>query len=265
MPTNWADLLTKAGIVLGNAAGQRATGLGLEGQLQNAQNNSATSRYQALVNASRLKNVEQPSANLSQAGQGSLMSTWQPVSVGSTPVPYGTNTNGPVRNTISGGPSITPEMRGTGDSVAKAAMARQLAGNTMDTSLFPSDSALGLGEMPQSSWLDKLLGYGSLATTGASLIPGLGGAPAETLPGASSITPGASTPGGAGGGGMSDVAKFGPENSIPNRPALGGEFGGRQDTEVFPDYSGGAGTGDAGRQAELQRMITAILQGQYRF
>ena len=264
MPTNWADLLTKAGIVLGNAAGQRATGLGLEGQLQNAQNNSATSRYQALVNASRLKNVEQPSANLSQAGQGSLMSTWQPVSVGSTPVPYGTNTNGPVRNTISGGPSITPEMRGTGDSVAKAAMARQLAGNTMDTSLFPSDSALGLGEMPQSSWLDKLLGYGSLATTGASLIPGLGGAPAApTVPNMSMGAP-TQIPSRTGGAGAGDVTFESGGVSKPSFPTSGAEFGEKPGADVWPDPQGGAGDPSKSREAMINQMIQMLLSGRLR-
>jgi len=264
MPTNWADVLTKAGILLGNAAGQRATGLGIEGNLQNAQNNSATSRYQALVNASRLKNVEQPNANMSQAGAGSLMSTWQPVSVGSTSVPYGTNTNGPVRNTISGGPSITPEMRGVGDSVAKSALSRQLGGNTMDTSLFPSDSALGLGEMPESSWLDKILGYGSLAASGASLIPGLGGAPAApaaAVPNMSTGAPAQIPSGGAGVGSPTFESGGVPK---PSFPASGAEFGEKPGADVWMDPQGGAGDPSKSREAMISQLIQMLLSGRLR-
>ena len=152
----WTDIfkiMQAISPVLSNAAGGAATGKIAEANAAAQQNAGATSRYQALVNANRLQNVEQPAANLSQAGRGSLMSTWQPMNITPASVPYGSQTNGAVMPTNSGGPSITPEMRQTGDSVAKAAMARQLGGNKLDTSTFPSDEALGMNAMPTSSVL----------------------------------------------------------------------------------------------------------------
>jgi hypothetical protein len=168
MAFSWSDmfnLLQNISPVVSGAADQRAQGKALEANLAQQQNNNATSRYQAMVNANRLQNIEQPSANMSQAGKGALMSTWQPMSITPASVPYGQNTNGALLPKITGGPSMTPEMRQTGDSAMKAALQRQLAGNPINTSMFPSDSELGLNGLPKESTLDKILGYGSTATS----------------------------------------------------------------------------------------------------
>jgi len=151
--------------VLGGSAAGRANGLVNEANLTNQQNQGATSRYQALVNSNRLQNIEMPNSNLDQGTRGSVLSTWQPVSVGQTSVPYGSHTNGPVRPTITGGPSITPELRQLGGQVTKDALSRQMAGNPINTSTFPSDDALGMNAMPKSGVMDKLLGYGGMATS----------------------------------------------------------------------------------------------------
>lgn len=162
---DWLGLFSALAPILSNASQNRAAGKIDEATLAQQQNQAATSRYQAMVNAGRLKDIEQPAANLSQVGKGSLMSTWKPMSITPASVPYGSNTNGAVMPTITGGPSITPEMRTTGASVARTAMARQLGGNKLDTTLFPSDSDLGLNALPKTSWLDSLLGGASTATS----------------------------------------------------------------------------------------------------
>ena len=196
---SWLDFFSNISPVLSGAAQGSANGLISEANLTNQQNQGATSRYQALVNANRLQNIEQPQANLNQATQGTMLSTWKPVSVGATSVPYGQNTNGPVKPTITGGPSMTPQLQGLGAQVSKDAMSRQLAGNPVNTSTFPSDSQLGMTPMPEASWVDKLLGYGSTATSilGALGKSGLigGGAAAPAGGAGAGITVG----GGAGG------------------------------------------------------------------
>jgi hypothetical protein len=151
--------------IFSNAAGGAAQGKVAEQNAAATQNQNATSRYQALVNASRLQNIEQPSANMSQAGRGALMSTWKPMTVTPASVPYGSQTNGAVKPTIGGGPTITPEMRDTGDQVMRSALQRQISGNPVDASSFPSDSALGLNPLPTESATDKILKYGSMATS----------------------------------------------------------------------------------------------------
>lgn len=156
--------------ILSGAASGSAQGLVNEANLTNQQNQGATSRYQAMVNAGRLQNIEQPTANLNQATQGTMLSTWKPYSVTPASVPYGQNTNGAVKPTITGGPSMTPELQQMGGQVAKDAMARQLGGN-VNTSTFPSDAQLGMTPMPEASWLDKILGY---AATGTSLLGAAG-------------------------------------------------------------------------------------------
>jgi len=185
------------GQILAQMAAARAEGKTTEATLAAQQNQGATSRYQALVNAGRLQNIEQPAANLSQAKEGSRVSTWQPVKVTSGSVPYGTNTNGPVRGSIAGGSTMTPELRQLGAQVTRDALARQMGGNALDTSTFPSDSELGLNALPTSSWLDKLLGgasagasiAGAFAKPTAGAVAGAGG-PGITA-GSTTFTPGA--------------------------------------------------------------------------
>lgn len=162
---DWLKMFEALAPILSQSAQNRAEGKILEGNLAQNQNQNATSRYQALVNASRLQNIEQPAANMSQAGRGALMSTWQPMSITPGSVPAGSRTSGAVMPSISGGPSITPEMRQTGDSVMKQALQRQLGGNQINTSLFPSDEQLGLNALPKQGVLDSILQYGSMGTS----------------------------------------------------------------------------------------------------
>lgn len=166
----WLEFFNTVSPILSGAAGRSAEGLIHEANLIGQQNQGATSRYQAMVNAGRLQNIEQPEANMDQATRGTMLSTWKPVSVGSSSVPYGQNTSGPVRPTISGGPSMTPELQQFGGQVAKDAMARQLGGN-VNTSTFPSDAQLGMTPMPEASWLDRIMGY---ASTGSSILGAAG-------------------------------------------------------------------------------------------
>lgn len=166
----WLEFFNTVSPILSGAARGSAEGLVNEANLIGQQNQGATSRYQAMVNAGRLQNIEQPQANMDQATRGTMLSTWKPVSVGSSSVPYGQNTSGPVRPTITGGPSMTPELQQFGGQVAKDAMARQLGGN-VNSSTFPSDSQLGMTPMPEASRLDKILGY---AATGSSILGAAG-------------------------------------------------------------------------------------------
>jgi hypothetical protein len=251
--------LEALGQLFGNSAQMRAQGLATEAQLQNQQTNAGTSRYQALVNANRLQNVEQPSANLKQAGQGSLMSTWQPVNTTPANVPYGSQTNGAVKPTISGGPSITPEMRATGASVASGAMNRQAAGNPLNTSLFPSDAEMGMSSLPQSSALDKILSYAGLGTSIASQIPGLGASSVTSE--ASSIPTTFATGNGMGGTSISGAA------NLPSTPAVGSNLippspsGGVS----IPMAGGGGGTGVGGNGGWLAEEFLKMLMRQGMF
>lgn len=189
MGYSWADmfkLMEAFSPVLSNAAGGAASGKIAEQNAAALQNQNATSRYQAMVNANRLQNIEQPSANMNQASRGALMSTWQPMSITPASVPYGSQTNGAVMPKITGGPTITPEMRQTGEAAMKAALARLLAGNPINTSMFPSDSELGLNPLPQESTLDKILKWSS---TGSSLLGALGKGSTASGGGASAIGP----------------------------------------------------------------------------
>ena len=194
---SFLSLLKTLGPILGLASAGRAAGKTTEANLAQGQNQDATSRYQALVNAGRLQNIEQPSANMDQATRGSVLSTWKPYTYTSGSVPYGSKTSGPIRGSSAGGPTMTPELQQLGAQVTRDALARQLAGNTLDTSTFPSDSELGLNALPTSSWLDKLLGgasagasiAGAFAKPTAGAVAGAGG-PGITA-GSTTFTPGA--------------------------------------------------------------------------
>ncbi len=162
-------VLTALASTLGGAAAGRASGKAAEAQAQTSQDQAANSRYNTMLNAYQMQNQQQPMSNLQQAGAGSLMSTWQPMSVQAGQVPSRGTVTGPVRSTITGGPSITDAMRTTGASVAGNAMQRQLGGNQI-TNPLPSQSSLGLTQLPQSNLLDTLLQYGGLGTSLASAI-----------------------------------------------------------------------------------------------
>lgn len=155
--------------VLGSAAKGRSEGKQAEAQATTSQDQAANSRYNTMLNAYQMQNQTQPMSNLRQAGAGSLMSTWQPVKVTAGQVPSRGTVTGPVRGSITGGPSITDAMRATGASVAGNAMQRQLGGNQI-TNPLPSQSSLGLTQLPQSNLLDTLLQYGGLGTSLASAI-----------------------------------------------------------------------------------------------
>ena len=213
-----------------SAAAGRAQGKETEANLAQNQNNNATSRYQAIVNANRLQNIDQPSANMSQAGQGALMSTWKPMSVTPASVPYGSNTNGAVKPTITGGPSITPEMRQTGEAAMKAALQRQLAGNPI-SSTFPSDESLGLNALPKQSLLDSILGYGSM---GAGLLAEAGKAGA--FGGSTASTATAAPAASMGSPGMGSATQgVAPSGSGAFMPIGGGSPGQRQPGNLL-DY-----------------------------
>lgn len=152
--------------VLGSAAKGRSEGKQAEAQATISRDQAANSRYNTMLNAYQMQNQTQPMSNLRQAGAGSLMSTWQPVKTIAGQVPSRGTVTGPVRSTITGGPSITDAMRATGASVAGNAMQRQLGGNQI-TNPLPSQSSLGLTRLPQSNLLDTLLQYGGL---GGSLL-----------------------------------------------------------------------------------------------
>jgi hypothetical protein len=157
--------------VLGSAAKGRSEGKQAEAQATISRDQAANSRYNTMLNAYQMQNQTQPMSNLRQAGAGSLMSTWQPVKTIAGQVPSRGTVTGPVRSTITGGPSITDAMRATGASVAGNAMQRQLGGNQI-TNPLPSQSGLGLTQLPKSGLLDSLLSYGGLgASLAAALAP----------------------------------------------------------------------------------------------
>ena len=162
-------VLTALASTLGSAAKGRADGKALESQATTSQDQAANSRYNTMLNAYQMQNQSQPMSNLQQAGAGSLMSTWKPMQIQSGSIPSGGTTNGPVRSTITGGPSITDAMRTTGASVAGNAMQRQLGGNQI-TNPLPGQSSLGLTQLPQSNLLDTLLQYGGLGSSLAGAI-----------------------------------------------------------------------------------------------
>lgn len=157
-------VLTALASTLGGAAAGRAGGRVAEASAQNAQDQAANSRYNTMLNAYQMQNQTQPMSNLQQAGAGSLMSTWKPMQIQSGSIPAGGTTTGPVRSTITGGPSITDAMRATGASVAGNAMQRQLGGNQI-TNALPGQSSLGLTQLPKSGILDSLLQYGGLSSS----------------------------------------------------------------------------------------------------
>ncbi len=213
MAFDWTALAT----LLSNMASSRAQGQVQQSQLDAQNNAGATSRYQAMVNANRLQNIEQPMANANQARLGNLLSSFQPVSV-SHP-----RANIP---TVSGGPQMTPELRQMGTALANSALQRQMSGNPIDTSTFPSDEELGLTNNTKGGgFLDTLLGVGSTAAGIGSLIAPLlktGTTTAGVLPSTGISAPGYSTlPGGAagkggsgvgvGGGGVSTGQQSGPQ------------------------------------------------------
>jgi hypothetical protein len=159
-------------------ANGRMNGKILESNAASQQNSDATSRYQALVNANRLQNVEMPDANASQVQRGTLMSTWKPMSI---TAPAGVNIP-----TISGGPSMTPEFQQMGSELVNSALKRQLGGNKLDMTTFPSNESLGLdGGSEGSNWLDKLISGGG---TAASLIAALRGGASSLGGGATAAT-----------------------------------------------------------------------------
>lgn len=258
------NILQALGPILSNMAAQRAAGKATEAGLTQQQNQGATSRYQALVNAGRLQNIEQPAANLQQATRGSVLSSWKPVSVGATSVPYGQNVSGPIKPTITGGPSMTPELQQLGSQVTRDALSRQLGGNKLDTGTFPSDADLGLGALPESGVLDKILGVGStaasllgaLAKPAAGAIPGgtaAGAAGAATAPLASTPISGVATaPGGVpmvplGGGGQSGLRSANPGSIMDIFREMQNQTGGsgmyRADN---PFATGGSSIGSGG-------------------
>lgn len=237
---SWLDLFKNLSPILSGYSAGAANGLVNEANLTAQQNQGATSRYQALVNAGRLQNIEQPSANLDQGTRGSVLSSWQPVKVGSTSVPYGSNTNGPVRPSITGGPSVTPELRQLGSQVTSDALARQKAGNPASTDAFPSDEDLGMTAMPKASLLDKIIGY---AGTGAGIlgaIPGIGGAAKA----GAALAPGA---------GVSAIGPNGiplggtqlPIETMPAEPSF---------LEKIFAFGGGGGAGGSNERSMLQDM-----------
>ena len=167
-------VLSSLSTVMGGAAGSRAQGQTTEANLGVQQDQSATNRYQALVDAamrrSQMQNVTQPDANMSQARAANNILTSTPVQISRPSLPYGTNTSGPIIPTITGGTSIGSNYRDTAQSVSDAALARQTGGNQipgfpMGTggSAMPSYDSMGITPLPKESALDKILGYGSLA------------------------------------------------------------------------------------------------------
>lgn len=142
MAFSWTDLAA----ILAQLSQGRAEGQIAQGNIDARNDQNATSRFQAMVNANRLQNIEQPSANASQVQRGTVMNTFQPVSI-SHP-----RANIP---TISGGPQMTPEMRNMGSELVNSALKRQMGGNQIDTSMFPED--MGTGGSGGGSFLDTLL------------------------------------------------------------------------------------------------------------
>lgn len=193
---SWLNALAT---LLGKTAESRAQGQATQAGIDAQNNQGATSRYQALVNANRLQGIEQPQANTNQAIQGTKLSTWQPVSV-----------THPRANipTITGGPQMTDELRQYGSDLTKSAILRQMGGNKIDTSTFPSDEELGMKSTKSNGTLDSILGYGSTAagilgtilpklTGGAAAGAGAAGT-SGVLPSTAISAPGYSTlPGGA--------------------------------------------------------------------
>lgn len=162
-------VLTALASTLGGAAAGRSSGRAAEAQAQTSQDQAANSRYNTMLNAYQMQNQTQPMSNLDQVRAGSRMATWQPVKVTNPSIPYDTKVSGPIRPSITGGGSVTDAMRATGASVAGNAMQRQLGGNQI-TNPLPSQSSLGLTQLPQSNLLDTLLQYGGLGTSLAGAI-----------------------------------------------------------------------------------------------
>lgn len=267
------NILQALGPILSNMAAQRAAGKATEAGLTQQQNQGATSRYQALVNAGRLQNIEQPAANLQQATRGSALSSWKPVSVGATSVPYGQNVSGPIKPTITGGPSMTPELQQLGSQVTRDALSRQLGGNKLDTGTFPSDADLGLGALPESGVLDKILGVGSTAASllGALAKPAAGAIPGGTAAGAvgSATAPLASTPisgyaalPGAAGAVPSVIAPLvsSPISGVASMPAA--NPGNMTFLQKLTSIFGGSGTGSPRATGLSQQEIDLIKQFQ---
>jgi hypothetical protein len=218
-----------------------------ESSLTALQNSGATSRYQAMVNAGRLQNIEQPQANLDQATQGTMLSTWKPYSVTPASVPYGQNTNGAVKPTVTGGPSMTPELQQMGGQVAKDAMARQLGGN-VNTSTFPSDAQLGMTPMPEASMLDKILGY---AATGTSL---LGAAGKMGMLGGGAAAP-------AGAAGSTAVPATMGTSTIPGAATQAPAASGTSVLDALQSFGGGSpGSGPAARSSYSDMLLKQQLR-----
>jgi hypothetical protein len=231
MAINWTELAQLlSGLSKSNAEAEK-----LQAEIDAQNNAGATSRYQALVNANRLAGIEQPAANLAQATRGSMLSTFQPVSV-SHP-----RANIP---TITGGATITPELRQLASQVTKDALQRQMSGNPIDTSSFPTDAELGLTDNTKGGgWLGKLLGIATPAvgimsilkpgTAAASAAAGATGAGSSLLPSTPISAPGYGTL---------------PGTTTPTSPGVG--FGG-----------GGISTGNSGGPQGLQNMATLYQLG----
>jgi hypothetical protein len=194
-----------------------------------------------LVNANRLQNVEMPQANTDQAIQGTKLSTWQPVSVSH---PRATISH------IQGGPQMTDELRGYGSDLTKSAILRQMGGNELDTSTFPTDESLGLKSTKSNGTLDALLGYGS---TAAGLLSALG--------------IGGGTGAGAGAGAAAGAAWPGSGTQMtsltaPTTTASTGSSGTGMLSSLF---GGGTSTGLGGNAAWLAEELKKALMGQGMF
>jgi hypothetical protein len=178
--------------LLSQMAASRASGQATQASIDAQNNANATSRYQAIVNAARLRNIEQPEANARQMARGSLWSSWQPVTLTH---PRATLVN------VGGGPSVTQGMRDMGQSLMSSSLSRQQGGNPIDTSIFPSDASLGLTGSGSGggSWIDSLLGAGTIGSAAYGLLrnAGIVGGPAAATTG---------TAGGAGAGMVSPHA-----------------------------------------------------------
>jgi hypothetical protein len=203
---DWTALAT----LLSKIAESRAAGQVQQGNLDAQNNQTATSRYQALVNAGRLSGIEQPAANARQTQIGSLMSSFQPVSV--------THPRATIP-TITGGPQMTPEMRQMGSELTRSALLRQMGGNQLNTGTFPSDSDLGMTGTKPNGTLDTLIGGAPTVASILSLL--LGKKPAAGAAGAGGLVSGApttellapQTPGtglSVGGGGSTGAGSAGP-------------------------------------------------------